>query len=98
VTREIGAPFGGLSDRVDFLLGLDMAGNILAQQIEVADDDREQIVEIVSDAAGQIADRLHLLRLPKLIVDLLALGHILDNAQYVLHFAALVCARRCDWR
>ena len=97
VTREIGAPFGGLSDRVDFLLGLDMAGHILAQQIEVADDDREQIVEIVSDAAGQIADRFHLLRLPKLIVELLALGHVLDHAQHVQHFRHFGCARRSGW-
>ena len=35
----------------------------LAQQVEIADDDAEQVVEIVRHAAGEIADRLHLLRL-----------------------------------
>ena len=34
-------------------------------QLEPAHDRREQIVEIVGDAAGELADRLHLLRLAK---------------------------------
>ena len=32
---------------------------------EIADDDGQQVVEVVRDAAGQLADRLHLLRLPQ---------------------------------
>ena len=32
-------------------------------QVEIADDRGQQIVEIMRDAAGQLADRLHLLRL-----------------------------------
>ena len=32
---------------------------------EIADDDGEQIVEVVRDAAGQLADGFHLLRLPQ---------------------------------
>ncbi len=35
------------------------------QQIERADDAGQQIVEVVRDAAGQLPDRLHLLRLPQ---------------------------------
>ena len=45
----------------------------VAQQIEIADDDAEQIVEIVRHAAGEIADRLHLLRLAQLRLGLLLL-------------------------
>ena len=36
------------------------------QQIEVADDRGEQVVEVVGDAAGQLAERLQLLRLVQL--------------------------------
>ena len=32
---------------------------------QIADDDRQQVVEVVRDAAGQVADALHLLRLPQ---------------------------------
>ena len=35
-------------------------------KIDAADDDREHVVEVVRDAAGQLADRLHLLHLAEL--------------------------------
>ena len=35
----------------------------LAEQLQAADDDGEQIVEVVRDAAGQLADRFQLLQL-----------------------------------
>jgi hypothetical protein len=37
----------------------------LAQQFEVAQYDREQVVEVVSDASGQSPNGLYLLRLEK---------------------------------
>src|SRR3546814_9799892 len=43
--------------------------------LEPADDDREHIVEVVRDAAGELADRLHLLRLAQPRLGGLALGH-----------------------
>ena len=43
-------------------------------EIEAADDDREHVVEIVGDAAGQLADRLHLLDLAQLRLGGGALG------------------------
>ena len=46
-------------------------------EIEAADDDREHIVEIVGDAAGQLADRLHLLDLAQLRLGGGALGRLL---------------------
>ena len=36
-------------------------------------DDRQHVVEVVGDAAGELAHRLHLLRLPELRLDLFAL-------------------------
>jgi hypothetical protein len=38
----------------------------LPKQIEVADHGGEQIVEVVGDAAGQLAERFELLRLVQL--------------------------------
>ena len=39
------------------------------QELAVAGDRREQVVEVVGDAAGEPADRLHLLRLAELRLD-----------------------------
>ena len=37
------------------------------EQVEIAEDDGQQVVEVVRDAAGELADRLHLLRLQQLL-------------------------------
>ena len=42
-------------------------------EVDAADDDRQHIVEVVRDAAGQLADRLHLLDLAQLGLGGLAL-------------------------
>ena len=44
--------------------------------VAVADDDAEDVVEVVGDAAGQPADRLHLLRLAELLLQPLRLGDV----------------------
>ncbi|MEI9893798.1 MAG: hypothetical protein WDN28_07820 [Chthoniobacter sp.] len=53
----------------------------LPQQIRIADDGREQIVEIVRHAAGQPSHRFHLLRVPQ---------HLLALVQRLLRSAALI--------
>ena len=40
----------------------------LPQQVQAAADAREQVVEVVRDTAGQLADGLHLLALPELLL------------------------------
>ena len=45
-------------------------------QAEAADDRSEQIVEVVRDAAGQLADRIHLARLDQLSFRALAVGDV----------------------
>ena len=40
-----------------------------SEQLAVAEDDGEQVVEVVRDAAGEPADRLHLLRLAELLLE-----------------------------
>ena len=53
--------------------------NAPQDEIVRADDHAQHIVEIVSDAAGQLAERLHLLRLPKLVLGFLAAADLLDK-------------------
>ena len=40
------------------------------QQVAVADHRGHQVVEVVRDPAGELADRLHLLRLAQLLLEL----------------------------
>ena len=42
---------------------LGIVGHALAQQLEAAEHRHQQVVKIVCDAAGELADRFHLLRL-----------------------------------
>ncbi len=60
----------GAGQQVALLVALDFH----LEQLEIAGDDRQQVVEIMGDAAGQLADRLHALRLAQRLVlhDLLA--------------------------
>ena len=65
LARELGGAVHRVRDRVDVapppLLG--QVGP--AQQLGGRADDGEQVVEVVRDAAGELAHRLHLLRLPQ---------------------------------
>ncbi|MBA7484171.1 hypothetical protein ES707_19695 [subsurface metagenome] len=49
-------------------------------QLQRAHDAREQIVEIVCDAAGELSDRFHFLRLAQRILGVLALGDSFRDA------------------
>ena len=42
--------------------------NARCERLQIADDDGQQVVEIVRHAAGQLADALHLLRLGELLL------------------------------
>src|SRR5581483_6329965 len=63
------------------LLDLPLAllhARIEQNQLGVAADDREQIVEVVRDAAREPADGFHLLRLEELLLQPLELGEVRD--------------------
>ena len=60
------------------------------QQLQVAGDHEQQVVEVVGDAAGELADGLHLLRLrqPALalsqgLLDMLAVADVVDHASEI---------------
>ena len=77
--RQRGAALGALQRAVDQPVQPRIVGHALAQQIEIAHHRHQQIVEIVRDAAGELADRLHLLRLPQLLLGLFARGDFLHQ-------------------
>ena len=57
------------------LLGAVIARDVATEELQIAADDLQHVVEVVRDAAGQLADRLHLLRLKQLRLGLGALGN-----------------------
>ena len=50
------------------------------QDFDRAGDDGEDVVEVVRDAAGELADGLHLLRLPQLLLGGDLVGEVADEA------------------
>ena len=54
-------------------------GDIFLQQIEIAKNGHEEIVEIMRHATGQLADHLHLLRLAQLVLGILAMADLVQH-------------------
>ena len=59
---ERGAALGAVDGAVEQSAELRIVGQTLAQQVEVAEDRGQQVVEVVREPAGQLADAFHLLR------------------------------------
>jgi hypothetical protein len=60
---------GGPADLADRALGRGIGGDLTGEHRAMAEDDREQIVEVVRDASGQTTNGLHLLRLADLFLE-----------------------------
>jgi hypothetical protein len=67
--RQLGGALAGSRDLVEEALRLAAGGHVRAQQRAVAVDDGEQVVEVVGDAAGEAAQRLHLLHLLQALLE-----------------------------
>ena len=91
---ERGGTPGGIADLCDVVLEWVIAANFLEQHIGVAENDGEEIVEVVGDAARQPADRIQLLGLEILLFDSLALGHILGHTDRELRGTGSVADER----
>ena len=76
LAHQIGGAVGVLLDLHDVGEGRVARPEAQQQKIAKADHRGEQIVEIMRHAAGELADRLHLLRLGELRLDLLLLGGV----------------------
>ena len=53
------------AERLQPLVSRSRIAQVALQRFEIADDDGQQVVEVVRDAAGELADAFHLLRLPQ---------------------------------
>ena len=65
LARQRRRAFGGPADLLDVGPAGVAALELVEQQVGVAEDRRQHVVEVVGDAAGQPADRFHLLGLPE---------------------------------
>src|SRR5690606_12701588 len=63
ITGERGAAFDAVEGCIDASLCAAVAGKLEREQLQIARDDLQQVVEVVRYAAGQIADAFHFLRL-----------------------------------
>ena len=72
-----GGTFGGSYRRVDETPDIEFVGlHAPPHEIERADDNAKHVVEVVGDAAAELADSVHLLRLAKLGLDGLPLVYL----------------------
>ncbi len=81
---QVGGPAGGLLDRPQ-----ERPVRVVGpepDQRQVAEHGGQQVVEVVGHPAGQLADRLHLLGLPELLLQLPPLGHVHRHAEPVHEF------------
>ena len=75
--REVARSLHRVQDGVDVRVGF--LGKLLAKELGIAADDGQDVVEVVSDPAGEASDRLHLLGLAHLLLELLPAGDVLDH-------------------
>ena len=73
-----------------------LGSSVESRMFTVAGNDGQQVVEVVGHAAGQLADRLHLLRLVELRLQRLLLGHVLGQAKKADELAVVVHERRVE--
>ena len=73
---QAGGALGRLLDLRDLRRGAGSSGEVVAEPVGVAEDRGEQVVEVVRDAAGELADRLHLLALSQAVLEIAPLGDV----------------------
>ena len=76
LAHEARRPVGVLLDLHDVLEGRIGRAVVGQQEVRVADDGLQHVVEVVRDPARELPDRLHLLRLGELLLELALLGGV----------------------
>ena len=87
--HQPGRPVGVLLDLHDVLEGRIGGAVIAEQQVGIADDRGQHIVEVVGDAAGELADRLHLLALDEALLQRALLGGVEGEDERARPFVVL---------
>ena len=77
---ELGGALGRALD-LEQLVAARAGADPPPRDLAVPADHRQQVVEVVRDAARELADRLHLLRLPELVLEPAALGDVAQHEQ-----------------
>ena len=90
---QFGGPFHGFRDGVDIAAAALLRQFAAAQEVGGGADDGQEIVEVMRDAAGELADGLHLLRLPQRFLALAALGDV-DRFRHRADDGAVLVAQR----
>ena len=98
LAREAGGALGRVADLLHVAEARIRLGQALRDEAGEAEDCRQQVVEIVGDASGQLADRLHLLRLAQLILERSPLRHVRDDAGAARRRAVGVVGETSDGR
>ena len=62
-----------------------LAREPLIQHLQIAEDDSEQVVEVMGHTAGELADRLQLLRLQQCLLSPFAGRHVLREQENTLN-------------
>ncbi len=75
-----GGGAGGAVERVVDQAAAAVVWGAAAEQVEAAHDDGEEVVEVVGEAAGELSDGFHLLRLVELLLGGGAGGHLVAQA------------------
>ncbi len=90
LTGQVRGPLGGLDDLLDVGADLRALPQLLEDHVRIARDAGEQVVEVVGHATSELTDRLHLLRLPQLLLQpralllvALALGDVEEGGDHV---------------
>ena len=73
---QFGGPLHRVRDRIDIAAAALLGQLAAAQEIGRRTDDGQEVVEVVRDAAGQLADGLHLLGLAQRFLALAAFGDV----------------------
>ena len=76
LTRQVGATFGAGADLLQALAHVGRQGLDAGRELRLHQHHRQDVVEVVGDAAGELADRLHLLGLAQLRFEGDALGDV----------------------
>ena len=77
--RQAGGALGGAPDLGGRMLPIRPGRHLFDQLVAVAQQDGDQVVEVVGDAGGEAADGLHLLRLAQLVLQPVALAQVARN-------------------
>ena len=79
VLGQVGAAGGGFVDHPGDRRKLRFSGDGAGQDFDGAGDDGQDVVEVVGDAAGELADRLHLFRLTDPLLGGDLVGEVADE-------------------